>query len=382
LPAEYALGGILPAGEQLPISARAVPACTWQDAALCVQEIQAADAVWQSNVDRRDGLVHPSPAYSGVWLRDSFWTLAGLGDLALSNRALGHFAATQLPSGQIPTQFTTFLRDPVYRPDESTLLFLIWAAWQVEAGGPQPKRAVLKAALGYVLGQSSNGLYRGPRGMYTSWLDSFRLPANDTLAYNQGLYAVALQGARRLGLTVKDQEISAAIAGYRSLVGRKGYLRFSAKLNYHDASALTGEFLSLWLLRQPILSDQTVRQTLADLPSSQSGFKILTDAGGRYLPGISFTPTLQPGDYQNGGSWLLYDYLSLAVGALHHIPGMEDRMEQRLRTEFATGAIFHEYLETDPHNPYFPGEPSWRDRFSWDSFVVRVDQVVAGARTG
>jgi hypothetical protein len=212
--------------------------------------------------------------------------------------------------------------------------------------------------------------------MYTSWLDSFRLPTDDTLAYNQGLYAVALQCARRLGLTVKDKEISTAIAGYRSLVDHKGYLRFSAKLNYHDASALTGEFLSLWLLRQPILSDQAVRQTLTDLPLSQSGFKILTDARGRYLPGNSFTPILQPGDYQNGGSWLLYDYLALAVGALHHIPGMEVRMEQRLRTEFARGAVFHEYLETDPGNPYFPGEPSWRDRFSWDSFVVRVDQVV------
>ncbi len=293
-------------------------------------ETQAVDAVWQRNVDRRDGLVHPSPAYSGVWLRDSFWTLAGLGDLALSNRALGHFAGAQLPSGQIPTQFTTFLRDPVYHPDESTLLFLIWAAWQVEAGGPHPKRGALQAALGYVLHQSSRGMYRSPRGMYTSWLDSFRLPTDDTLAYNQGLYVVALQCARQLGLVVKNKDISAAIAGYRSLVDRKGYLRFSAKLPYHDASALTGEFLSLWLLHQPILSDQVVRQTLADLPSAQSGFMVLTDAQGRYLPGDSFTPALQPGDYQNGGSWLLYDYLSLAAGVLHHIPGMAARMEERL----------------------------------------------------
>ncbi len=374
------LCGILPA-EQPPLAASAASACAWPDAVLCAQETQAANAVWQSNVDRRAGVVHPSPAYSGVWLRDSFWTLAGLDDLVLSNRALGHFSAAQLPSGQIPTQFTTFLLDPVYRPDESTLLFLIWAAWQVQAGGPHPKQATLQAALGYVLGQSSHGLYRSPRGMYTSWLDSFRLPADDTLAYNQGLYVVALQCARQLGLAVKNDEVTTAVAGYRSLVDAKGYLRFSAKLNYHDASALTGDFLSLWLLHQPILSDQVVRRTLADLPAFQGGFQILTDGQGRYLPGGSFTPTLQPGDYQNGGSWLLYDYLSLAAGALHHIPGMEARMEQRLRAEFGTGAVFHEYLETDSHNPYFPGEPAWRDRFSWDSFVLRVDQMVAAARS-
>jgi hypothetical protein len=51
-------------------------------------------------------------------------------------------------------------------------------------------------------------------------------------------------------------------------------------------------------------------------------------------------------------------------------------MEKRLRAEFRGGAVFHEYLETDPRNPYYPGEPPWRDGFSWDSFVVRVDQVV------
>ncbi len=170
---------------------------------ICAQERQAADAVWQNNVDRHDGLVHPSPAYSGVLAARLILDPGGVPwVIYVVQQTLGHFAGAQLPSGQIPTQFTTFLLDPVYRPDESTLLFLIWAAQQVEAGGPHPKRAA--ATLGYVLHQSSHGLYRSPRGMYTSWLDSFRLPADDTLAYNQGLYAVALQCARRLGLTVRN----------------------------------------------------------------------------------------------------------------------------------------------------------------------------------
>lgn len=354
----------------------APPSCVWHDAGLCAQETRAAAAVWRHNIDRRGGLVHPSPAYSGVWLRDSFWTLAALGDLDLANRALGHFAAAQLPSGEVPTEFTAFPRDPAYHPDESTLLFLIWADWQVEAGGPRPKKAALGKALTYVLAHATHGLYRSPRGFYTSWLDSLRLPATDTLAYNQGLYAVALRCARRLGLIVANKDLRAADDGYRSLADHKGYLRFSTKLDYHDAGALTGEFLSLWLLHRPILSDQVVRQTLAGLPSFQGGFRVLSDARGRYLPGAAFTPTLQPGDYQNGGSWLLYDYLSLAAGALHHLPSLTARMEKRLRAEFRGGAVFREYLETDRHNPYYPGEPPWRDGFSWNSFVVRVDQMV------
>ncbi len=156
----------------------------------------------------------------------------------------------------------------------------------------------------------------------------------------------------------KERDIGAAVAGYRSLVDPKGYLRFSAKLNYHDAGALTGEFLSLWLLHQPILADHVVQPTIADLPESQGGFKILTDAQGRYLPGNFFTPTLQPGDYQNGGSWLLYDYLSLAAGTLHHISSMEARMEPRLRRLDSPrrSRLLRVPGETDPDNPYFPGE--------------------------
>jgi hypothetical protein len=352
--------------------------CTWQDPQLRATELQAAQEVWRTNISRSTTVVHPSKAYAGVWLRDSFWTITAIGDIGLSESALRHFWRKQLPSGQLPTQFTTFINDPQYRPDESTLLFLIWAAWQAQQGGALVPTPVLQRALAYVTQQASTGLYQSPAGSYVSWFDSFRLKRADTLAYNQGLYAVALQAARALGLGVRASQIEQAAAGYRSMAdARGGYLRFSRNLAYHDISGLTGEYLSLWLFKRPLLSDAIVRRTLASQPPFEGGFRVVVSAKGHYLSPHTFTVHVFPGDYQNGGSWLLFDYLALATGALHHVPGMAARMRQRLGAEFAAGATFHEYLNTDPSSPLYGQEPSYRDGFSWDTFVTRVDATLA-----
>jgi hypothetical protein len=353
-------------------------ACTWTDPRLHAQEWSAAEAVWQANISRTTQVVHPSKAYGGVWLRDSFWTLMALGDVHLAVLALRHFWLRQRPSGQLPTQFATFLDDPQYKPDESTLLFLIWAAWQTRHGGTRPPRPVLTRALAYISSQAHDGLYMSQAGAYASWFDSFRLKHADTLAYNQGLYAVALQSARMLGLGVTERQVARADAAYRLLVDPGvGYLRFSRLLPYHDVSGLIGEFLSLWLFKRPILSDTVVRRTLATQPEFRGGFRVVVAANGAYLSPHAFNVHLFPGDYQNGGSWLLYDYLALAVGQLHHIPGMVARMHDRLAAEFAGDATYHEYLDTDPSSPIYGGEPAIRDGFSWDTFVTRVDTMIS-----
>lgn len=352
--------------------------CPWDDPALRAQVAQVAQEVWKRNISHRYGIVHPSGAYSGVWLRDSFWTLTALGDLEVSDRALRHFAARQLPSGQVPTQFTTFLKGPIYRADESTLLFVIWAAWQVHAGGRQIPAQSLRRALAYIRTQARRGLYRSRPGGYASWFDGFRLPRADTLSYNQGLYAAALLAGQRLHLPVPAAEAARAIAGYRALVDRKGgYLRFSANLPYHDISALSGEFLSLWLFARPLLDDGAVRATLASQPRFGDGYRVVTDARGGYLSGHAFVAHFPAGDYQNGGSWLLYDYLALAAGYLHHLPQMGQRMHGRIQLELAAGPTFHEYLNTNPDSPLYRGEPRFRDGFSWDTFVTRVNAALA-----
>jgi hypothetical protein len=340
-------------------------------------EQAAADQLWTLNVNMKLGAVLPSRAYSGVWLRDSFWTLTALADPNVSELALNRFAHYQLRSGQVPTQFQKYVAQPLYFPDESTSLFLIWSEWQVQHGGRPPNAEALFLALAYLRSRARDGSYLSAAGSYNSWFDSYRLPRADTLAYNQGLYVDALQAAKALRLGVSESELDAAIAAYRSMALRSGgYLPFSDSLALHDISGLAGEFVSLWLFKRPLLTDPTVAATLATQPRFFSGYRVVTDARGHYLPVSAFIVRVQPGDYQNGGSWLLFDYLGLASGYLHHVPGVGSAMRQRLRLEFEQSPTFHEYLNTNPLARIYKNEPPIRDGFSWDTFISAVNAVV------
>lgn len=85
---------------------------------------------------------------------------------------------------------------------------------------------------------------------------------------------------------------------------------------------------------------------------------------------------MNPGDYQNGASWLLYDALALAAGFLQGVPNALARLNERLRAEFRTGAVFHEFLNTAPGSLDYLGEPGWRDGFAWDSFITVINSLV------
>jgi hypothetical protein len=125
-----------------------------------------------------------------------------------------------------------------------------------------------------------------------------------------------------------------------------------------------------------VLSDAIVRGTIASQPRFRSGFRVVTDASGRYLSPHSFVIHVLQGDYQNGASWLLFDYIALATGILHHVPGLGLQMHNRLAEEFEHGTTFHEYLNTNPRSVLFNTDAPYRDGFSWNTFVVVVDAVV------
>jgi hypothetical protein len=349
--------------------------CVWQDSALLAEEHAAAASVWKSNVSRKYAIVHPSRAYAGVWLRDSFWTFLAIGDVTLSGRALRHFAARQLPSGQVPTQFTVFLRQPILRADESTMLYLIWAEWQAQHHGWHPSTESLSLALGYVQRQARQGRYMSQAGSYADWFDGYRLPRADNLSYTQGLYVDALLAAQQMHLSNPASAVTAAINAYRSLADPSHhYLRYSMLLPYHDISSLTGEFLAQWLFRRSLLSSSVVAATVRTQPRFDSGFRVVTKADGTYLNPRAFITYMSPGDYQNGGSWLLYDYMALATDCIDGSSAVGNRMAGRLRMEFQYGPVFHEYLNTDPKSPLARSEPAIRDGFAWDTFILQVDQ--------
>jgi hypothetical protein len=132
----------------------------------------------------------------------------------------------------------------------------------------------------------------------------------------------------------------------------------------------------LWLFKRPILTDITVAATLATQARFFGGYRVVTDARGHYLPASAFIVRVQPGDYQNGGSWLLFDYLALASGYFHHVPGVGSAMRQRLRLEYMRSPTFHEYLNTNPLDRIYKNEAPIRDGFSWDTFISAVDSMV------
>jgi hypothetical protein len=271
-------------------------------------------------------------------------------------------------------------RGPRYHDDESAALLLIWA-WRSDAlYGVTPPRATLRHALGYALRRARRGSFIAPGGRYGGWWDAYPLPRPGALSYSQGLYAVALRSAQHLGLVVPPHALAAAEGAYRALYNRRlGYMCLSSSLCASDASALTGEFLSLWLFGHAMLPSAVVHSTLRHLTPFGAGFRIVAmpRTGARasgYLAGGLLVGA--PGDYQNGASWLLYDALSIGAAGLHGEADALARLRSRLALEFRHGVVLHEYLRTNPRLPNYGAEPPYRDGFSWDTFALVVDRAL------
>lgn len=315
----------------------------------------------------------PSPAYSSPYLRDSFWATQTYNQRSFSLSILNRFASAERKDGDPPTFFVTPYQHPTYHDDESASLLLIWAYRAQTLYGQSAPRVELQKDLTYLLGRVFHGYVVSPAGSYRSWWDSYVAPTEATQSYNQGLYVVALRSAKALGLTLPKHSITLAEQAYRSLYNPTlGYLPQSTTLPATDSSALTGEFLSMWLFHRPILTDVMVRHTVTTLPQFDAGYRVVALPGGVAFPTTASMG--KPGDYQNGGSWLLYDALSIASAGLHGAPNMVEKLQARLALEFRHEATLHEYLQTDPSLPYYGSEPPFRNRFSWDMFVLVIDQ--------
>ena len=288
------------------------------------------------------GWLRPSPDYlDGNWLRDAFWTTSALGT-RIGWRALEHFGSQLSPAGQAPTRLGPDGLGNQYFDDESTLLYFLWA---YRDGGQSPGR--LAKSWGWVRRHVTAGGYWTPAGGFRTWHDSFVFPTDDVSAYNQGLYAAAALAAARLGLA-DAAEAEAAVGFYRYLYRPGlGYLPFSLKFAYRDASALVGEVLARSLLGRSLLDDAAVLATVEHLPRAGPGFRVLTAPDGAYLPLAAFTPNFLPGVYQNGGSWLLYDVLAWQAAALAGSAPAKAAGRERLAFEVARGSLYEYWTTSD-----------------------------------
>jgi len=337
-----------------------------------------AAATWQRTIDRRGPALYPSPSYGGVYLRDTFWATSALPDAGLALALRDQFTRFQRPDGQMPTRFAAWQQGAAYDDDDSTSLYVLWTCRDHARFGTPVNADALGRALGYLRHRAVGGDYISPPGDRRSWLDTLRLAHPDTLSYNQGLYAVALACARGLGAPVSAAEADAAARAYRALYQPGlGYLPLGRHLLDHDVSSLTGDFVAYWLLGRPLLSDGIVRSTVAHFTVAATGYDVITQPDGHYLPADRFSVPPDPGAYQNGGAWLLYDEMALATAALHGWLPARTLMRQRLALDAATGRLFEEYTCTNPALPCFLFPVPAHRYYAWNTFVLVTDRVAA-----
>jgi hypothetical protein len=336
-----------------------------------------AAITWQHTIDRRGPALYPSPSYGGVYLRDTFWATGALPDAALSLALRRQFERFQRPDGQLPSRFAAWQRGPAYDADESTSLYVLWNCRDRARFGTPVTTRPLGRALAYLRHTAVGGYTISPPGDRRSWLDTLKLAHPDTLSYNQGLYAVALACARGLGFPVSAVEVATAARAYRALYQPTlGYLPLGRHLPDRDVSSLTGDFVALWLLGHPLLTDTIVRSTVAHFAIAATGYKVITQPDGSYLPVDQFSVPGPAGYYQNGGAWELFDALALGTAARHGWRPARALLQQRLALDAATGRLFEEFSCTNPALPCFLYPVPAHRYTAWNTFVSVVERVV------
>lgn len=333
---------------------------------------------------RADGWVMPSGWYPMLFTRDAYWITAAHRDSAVHNAVLDRLRPQQHPDGQAPTALYIDGYDPPGRDntDECTLLFVLMSFDAARLGGPVDKPSLARA-LGYLRGRAPGGRYVSQPGPVVYWLDTLALAGEEpSVAYVQGLHAVALRALKTLGMA--GAEPAAAEEAYRAtydpeLAQLRCYADRARRFGQlRDISALAGEALSWYYFDRPLLDRAVVRSTLEAQPKAFYGdgaflgFKNLTMADGSALP-ISWLndwPANTPGNYQNGASWLLYDALAIYAGLRHGLPGAAGLFLDRIASETRRSPTLHEYLSTAPEDPGAT-DPK-RDGYGWNAFVGRL----------
>lgn len=348
--------------------------------------------------------VIPSKAYGDYFFsRDSFWLLAALKNPRFSQEAVRKFQEdqTENPDGHIATalQVVTPRRREGDRDEESTLIYVLHNYLVAQMGGKVDK-ASLGRAYGFIASHVKDGRYvtTGEKrtgsdfdgvnqvGTYHYWADTFR-PAGrsqatpEVISYNQGLYCVALNCLEKMGVSLDPKIRQQAEEVYAKLVNPEDGLSLPQRegTTIMDISALAPEALSLYFFDKPLLPNERVEATLTHLakvyyPDGKLlGFKVISDYYGRYRPDKEFSGSpdnFPAGNYQNGGSWMLYDVLALYAASRHNVPGAKELFTQRLASEVRHSWASHEYLSTNPQTLGL--SESYRDGYGWNTFVLNL----------
>lgn len=371
---------------------------------------------WIDEPGSQKAYLVPSLGYQFFYQRDAFWMVSAILDEKVACENWNLVKTTQDESGGVCCHAMPY-RWHEGMPGGQTdanIHWIIWAYINKTRYGTAPDTKALAKNLDFI----RSTFCKGKPGEYWSlsagWFDVFDLKGQRVrFAHMQGEFAVALRCAKELGLNVSSSEIESAVEGYRNCYDpNDGYIPFGLAPQFKtmlSPTTLLPEFMSLWLFDKPLLSDEVVVNTLDSIDRVWRKKR----AGGYAVPNIirsdgqfqsrenkTFAESLwwEPGIYHNGGSWLLYEYLSYVAGYHHgwkpkYVGSSAlERMSKRLELEFS------EELEPDSHeyipltkaidtpgsvwdgssDSGVPGPPGSKV-FGWNAFVIIANEV-AGIR--
>lgn len=312
----------------------------------------------------------PSFNYPRMYTRDSFWHSFGISN-ADEQLAMTIWEGVQAGTGKFPTSINADGTTNVGNDDEGSLLHLIRGWYDEKKRGLTVSHSVLQLCVTWIATHVTNDEYRlvtSNPAIFQMWNDNFKFTINTYCGYHQGLYCVALKCALDLGLTgVTQGMIDNAITKYKALY-KTGFINYSSDKAYVGPDVFIGEALNIFLFGNTLLPDGMVNDTLQlinDKCMAPGGAKIVCDSNGSYLATSNFNDASAQGDYQNGGSWFLYEYLGWWVGRYHKHDASSVRLAEKRVKEFIKEPLMHEYLQNVDLGNYL-SETTIRHIYSWN----------------
>ena len=323
-----------------------------------------------------------------TFVRDSFYGPLALNDVNLGADCYRWFAETQNPdTGQIRCAVPF---DPKNEylfqiwDDDSSLLFVIWAAWLKRNRVPIDQ-AVVEKAWSFVKTHVQNDFHLTPAQPFCYWADTVQFDTPERVANNQGLYVLAARSMLEHGWgNVVAADVDRARARYaefyRPDLGTMTLGKDSWWADKLDISTVFPEFLLRWMYKETALPDEAIRNTVDHLvrvgsvtkaDKSLAGLKVICAADGSFLPPERFSvPSLNdPGHYQNGGYWPMYTLIALALRyKLAPDPVQKARIETLVRGELAKDRRSKEIIILAP-GVEGAIDPN-RSGYTWNSLIV------------
>jgi hypothetical protein len=282
--------------------------------------------------NRRRAMLSSHVYPKATFVRDAFYGPMALNDVNLSAECYRWFAEVQNPdTGQIRCSVPF---DPKNEylfqiwDDDSSLLFVIWAAW-LKRNRINIDPVHVEKAWQFVKTHLQNDFHLTPAQPFCYWADTVQFETPERVAHNQGLYAVAARSMLEHGWgKVVAADYDRARARYAEFfrpdfgfmtLGKDSW--WADKL---DISVLFPEFLLRWLYKESALPDEMIR-SMVDLyvprasvykqDKTLAGLKVICAPDGSFLPPERYhVPVLnEPGHYQNGGYWPMYTLIALAL---------------------------------------------------------------------